>query len=99
DFIWILQNSKAAKVIGDVRGKRLLEVNPGVVRSGGFDRMVRVAETGVPEQAEINFPYEQLNHWFYQSVVKLDDGVAITAVDITEKKNKDLEFVKLKEEL
>jgi PAS domain S-box-containing protein len=99
DFIWILQNHVSIKASGDVVGKQLLEVNPGAVKSGTFDRMVRVTESGIPEQAEINYSYEQFNDWFYQSVVKLDDGVAITAINITEKKYKDLEFVKLKEEL
>jgi PAS domain S-box-containing protein len=99
DFIWILQNHISIKASGDVVGKKLLEVNPGAVESGAFDRMVRVTETGLPEQAEFNYAYEQFNNWFYHSIVKLDDGVALTAIDITEQKQKELELIRLREDL
>jgi PAS domain S-box-containing protein len=99
DFIWVLQNPISIKASGEVVGKSLLDVNPGAVESGAFDRMVRVTETGVPEQAEFNYAYEQFNNWFYHSIVKLDDGVALTAVDITEQKQKEFELIKLREDL
>ncbi len=99
DFKWILQNHSSKKTFGDVIGKQLLEENPGAVESGVFDRLVRVTETGVSEQAEFNYQYEKFNNWFYQSVVKLNDGVTITSFDITEQKTRELELLGLKEEL
>ncbi len=99
DFICILQNKASIEALGEVKGKHILKTNPGVKESGIFDRIVRVTETGVPEQAELNYQYEQFNNWFFQSVTKLGDGVATTVADITEKKKRELELLQLKEDL
>jgi PAS domain S-box-containing protein len=99
DYKWILQNHISIKTSGDVKGKLLLSENPGVLKSGTFDRFVRVTETGIPEQAELDYNYERFNNWFFQSVVKLGDGVAITSTDITEHKKKEQELLRLKDEL
>src|SRR6187551_1918229 len=46
DFIWILNNRRLIEKQGDRVGKRLLQLNPGVVASGIFDHFVQVTETG-----------------------------------------------------
>ncbi len=97
DFIWVLQNHISINASGNLEGKLLLSENPGVIKSGTFDRFVKVTETGIPEQAELN--YEQFNNCFFQSVVKLGDGVAVTATDITEQKKKEQEILQLKEDI
>ncbi len=99
DFKWLLQNHLSIKVLGDVTGKSLLKNNPGVAKTGIFDRLVRVTNTGVPEQTEIEYTHEKFNNFFFQSVVKLNDGVATTVTDITEQKNKEQELLHLKEDI
>jgi PAS domain-containing protein len=84
DFIWIANNKHAVELNGDVVGKSLIEQNPGVIRSGIFDRMVQVTETGLPQRYEQNYSFEQFkSQWFYQSIVKYEDGVLSTTRDIT----------------
>jgi len=86
DFIWILNNEASVRVYGDVIGKRLLLLQPGVVEEGIIDAFKQVVESGVPQQYEKHYVHEQFNGWFYQSVVKLNDGVATTTADITARK-------------
>ncbi len=93
DFRWILNNHAAEKVFGNVIGKNLLPLNPGVVEAGIFDTFKQVVETGVTDFSERHYVHEQFNGWFYQSVVKLGDGVVTTTVDITERKKAELEII------
>jgi PAS domain S-box-containing protein len=84
DFKWVLNNHTSESRYGEVRGESLLQRNQGVVQEGIFDAFKRVAETGIPEQAERHYVHEQFDGWFYQSVVKLGDGVATTTKEITD---------------
>ncbi|MBH8568070.1 PAS domain-containing protein [Microvirga sp. STS02] len=86
DFTWVLNNTAAERWYGDVIGQRLCELNPGVVAEGIFDTFRRVLETGVPDQSERHYQHEQFDGWFYQSVVKLGDGVTTTTRDISVRK-------------
>ncbi|KAB7727317.1 PAS domain S-box protein [Rudanella paleaurantiibacter] len=86
DFVWVMNNSKAQVQNGDVLGKSLLTVNPGVRESGIFDRMVEVVQTGHPFEQELHYTHEQFDGWFYQALVKTDGGVAMTTRDITRTK-------------
>jgi PAS domain S-box-containing protein len=86
DFSWRLNNRAAERHYGDVIGQRLLTANPGVVETGIFDTFKQVVETGVPDQSERHYVHEQFAGWFYQSVVRLGDGVATTTADITPRK-------------
>ena len=94
DFRWLLNNHAAEKYYGNVIGKRLLKQNPGVVQEGIFDTFKQVVETGIPAQNERYYVHEQFNGWYFQSVVKLDDGVATTTINITEKKKAEQEVKK-----
>lgn len=99
DFRWVLNNHTSQSKYGEVRGESLLQRNPGVIQEGIFDAFCRVTETGVPEQAEHHYTHEQFDGWFYQTVVKLGDGVATTTRDITEWKATQAENLRLREEV
>lgn len=100
DFEWIANNRQAIEQNGDVVGKTILEVNPGVVPTGIFDHMVRVTLSGLPWEHEKYYSHEQFSDkWFYQAIVKHDDGVLMTTRDITNQKLSELEILRLKEEL
>lgn len=86
DFVWVVNNHTSEKRYGDVIGKRLLALNPGVVEEGIFETFKNVVETGIPDQSERHYVHEQFNGWFHQSTVKLNDGVATTTTDITSRK-------------
>ena len=99
DFRWVLNNHTSERKYGEVRGESLLQRNPGVIEEGIFDTFCRVTETGLPEQAERHYVHEQFDGWFFQTVVKLGDGVATTTRDITEWKESQAEVVRLREEV
>jgi PAS domain S-box-containing protein len=86
DFIWILNNASSELIYGDVIGKSLLENNPGVKDEGIFKKFIEVIESGIPQQYERHYVHEQFDGWFYQSVVKMGDGVATNTANITERK-------------
>ena len=97
DFRWVLNNHTSEHLYGDVSGQSLLQRNPGVVEEGIFDAFRRVTETGEPEHAERHYVHEQFKGWFYQSVVKLGDGVATTTKDITAWKQAQEELLRLRD--
>jgi len=97
DFTWVLNNAAAEQVYGDVIGQRLCEHNPGVIEEGIFDTFRQVVETGVPAQDERHYVHEQFDGWFYQSVVKLGDGVATTTRNISQRKKAEAELRQTKE--
>ena len=99
DFRWILNNHASESLYGEVRGQSLLQRNPGVVQEGIFDAFKSVTETGVPVSAERHYVHEQFDGWFFQSAVKLDDGVATTTKDITDWKFAQMEVLRLQEEV
>jgi PAS domain S-box-containing protein len=92
DFVWLLNNEASARIYGDVIGKSLLALQPGVVDEGIFDAFRNVVETGVPQQYEKHYVHEQFDGWFQQSVVKLNDGVATTTTNITSRKQAEQEL-------
>lgn len=95
DFTWIANNQSAYLQNGDVIGKSLLQQNPGVIRAGIFDRMVQVVETGVAQRYEQSYSFEQFRlQWFYQSIVKYEDGIISTTRDITAHKMAEQQIIK-----
>lgn len=99
DFKWVLNNEASARIYGDVIGKSLLQLQPGVVDEGIFDAFKGVVETGLPQHYEKHYVHEQFDGWFYQSVVKLGDGVATTTSNITERKKAEEQLQTAKERL
>lgn len=95
DFVWenlntaaeLLHNRSAAELIGH----RMLEITPHTKASGLFDQYVRVVETGNPYHVE----QEELGHgirgWFAITAVRREDGLTLTALDISERKRAELQ--------
>ncbi len=90
DFTWEYLNPISEKSLGgkieDFRGKRVVENYPTTITSGLFDTYVQVIETGLAHQMETHYEGEGFNNWFRNVVVKMGDGVAVTAIDITSTK-------------
>jgi diguanylate cyclase (GGDEF)-like protein/PAS domain S-box-containing protein len=97
DFRILFVNEKAARLVGFSReemiGGLLCELMPANRPQGFFDGYRRVVETGEPWVLEFpvtGFP-EVRAEWLKIQVVKLDDGVAVTCSDVTERKHLELE--------
>jgi PAS domain S-box-containing protein len=97
DFRYKLLNEEAKKWMGDAVGESLLQRQPGVVKEGIFDAFRQVVETGIPQQYEKHYAHEQFSGWFYQSVVKLADGVTTTTTNITKRKEAEAQLLQLKD--
>lgn len=95
DFTWFANNQNAIAQNGNVIGKSLLQQNPGTIRAGIFDRMVQVTETGVTQRYEQSYSFEQFRtQWFYQSLVRFDDGVIMSTRDVTAHKMAEQQIIK-----
>jgi len=91
DFRCMFINERGGQLIsrapGEFVGKLLCEELPFTRGPKHFDRFKNVIETGKPAYDELHLQ-EILNHpwWIARQIVKLGDGIAITARDISEQK-------------
>ena len=92
DFIWVLNNRKTIELQGDRVGKSLIQLNPGIIEAGLFDKFVQVTETAVSHTLEFYYDHEGFHDWFHQTIVKLNDGFILTGEIITERKKNEQEI-------
>lgn len=91
DFEFTYLNRNGEKLIGlpreEIIGQHLCALIP-VNRTGGFfDEYKHVVMTGEPVVQEFPMQLEDdIPRWIRHAVVRLEDGIAITASDITERK-------------
>ncbi len=88
DFRIVMGNRELARETGrtDLVGKLYSQEYPGVRRTRIYELMLGVLETGEPAGLEYYYPHEGFNKWYASQFVKLDDGVVVTNLDITERK-------------
>jgi len=90
DFECALVNPQAEKLIGntaeDMVGVRLRKAMPKQEEKGLFEAYRKVVETGEPAEMEIRYDTDTLDAWFHVMAVKVENGVAVTYRDITERK-------------
>jgi diguanylate cyclase (GGDEF)-like protein/PAS domain S-box-containing protein len=97
DFRFLFVNENAARMVSLTReqmiGGQLCELMPQNRTQSFFDTYRRVAETGRPHLEELPVSsFEGISaEWIKIQVVKLDDGVAVTASDISERKRLEAE--------
>lgn len=91
DFEFTYLNTNGEKLLGlrreEILGQYLCALNPANRSGGFFDKYKQVVLTGQPVIQE--FPKEledDSTRWIRHEVVRLEDGIAITASDITERK-------------
>jgi PAS domain S-box-containing protein len=102
DFQWDYANPKAAEFLGysihELVGHRLSDRLPGnQTNSDLFNRYVQVVETGIPHDVELEYKADGIRGWFRNMAVKLEDGVAISFSNITERKVQEQERLHLLE--
>jgi signal transduction histidine kinase len=78
----------------DLVGKLYSVEYPGIKKSGLFDLMLKVMDTGESGQTEYYYPYEGFNKWFSCMFVKVEDGLVATNLDITLRKQAEEEKFK-----
>ena len=90
DFECVLVNPQAEKLIGstaeEIVGMRLRKHMPRQEEKGLFTAFREVVETGEPSEMEIRYDTDRLDAWFQVMAVKVENGVAVTYRDITDRK-------------
>ena len=90
DFEWLLVNPQAERLMGvasdDLVGARLLKAMPENRAAGLFDAYVDVVRTGQPLDREVRYRHQHIDAWFQVVAVKIDDGLAVSFNDVTERK-------------
>ena len=79
-------------------GRTLLQLVPGTLASGFFDKLCRVIESGEPLMGEAAVRDPRIRaSWLRYQVVRLGDGVAMTLADISEVKTSEQRYKELGE--
>ncbi|MFB6249262.1 MAG: ATP-binding protein [Salinibacter sp.] len=90
DFECELVNPQAEKLLGttaeDLVGRRVGRIMPEQEEMGLIDAYREVVETGEPFDTEIRYDTGEEETWFQVMAVSVDDGVAVTFRDISERK-------------
>ncbi len=90
DFECVLVNPQAEKLIGrtadDLVGRCLMDVMPEQEEMGLVDAYRSVVETGEPYETELHYQAQGVDAWFHVMAVSVDDGVAVTFRDVSERK-------------
>ncbi len=90
DFRYVAQNeanrkSRIARHQPEIGIGDLLSTHyPSLIGTALFDRMTQVVDTGKPQRFEQYYDGDGLTGWFDMSIVKRDDGIVVTLMDITE---------------
>ncbi|WP_445176832.1 PAS domain S-box protein [Microcoleus sp.] len=95
DFQWLLINPAAEKFYGlllnEIVGKNLLAELSQVRNNGLFDLYVSVVETGETVDREFSYEHERDTIvWLHIVAVKLNDGLAVTFRNITDRKRAEI---------
>ncbi|HEV7814840.1 MAG TPA: diguanylate cyclase [Janthinobacterium sp.] len=96
DFVCVDLNQRAADMIGkpreDILGQKICELLPVFRQACFFGKYARVLESGQTEEDEFEpqLPGGE-KIWLQHQVVAIDDGVAVTSRDITQRKRDELE--------
>ncbi|MGE3724522.1 MAG: diguanylate cyclase [Candidatus Sericytochromatia bacterium] len=100
DFRWLELNPAAAEMVGKKReellGEHLLVQFPFLQSEGIFAEYVQVVETGQSLNKE--YYLAQFESWIQMFAVKLDDGLAVTFRNTTERKNLELTLARQAEQ-
>ena len=75
----------------DLVGRDVLALHPGIRETGLFELYAGVVETGEPRESEVHYGHEGLDLWLRITAVKLGDGLAIGAGDISRRKRAEQE--------
>ncbi|MGE0599783.1 MAG: PAS domain S-box protein [Dehalococcoidia bacterium] len=97
DFRMVDMNSAGERLVGMPRaralGQPVREAFPVAWETGAFAGFVDVVETGAPIDQEVSFQAADGRVlWLHRSIVKLNDGVAVTSRDISAQKVHQMEL-------
>jgi diguanylate cyclase (GGDEF)-like protein len=100
DFRFTFVNAHGARLISSspkgLQGRLLCQLLPYTLSKGFFEQYKQVVATGEPLEHEFSVREPIVKaEWLHHQVVRLDDGIAITTVDITARKQNELKLASL----
>jgi PAS domain-containing protein len=100
DFKYLMTNTLARQTEGgDPSGELYLQRHPDMAGTEHLRNLMMVVETGQPAEWEIYYGSRGYDNYYRVKAVKIGDGVAVTADDITEQKKAEQEILRIKDEL
>jgi signal transduction histidine kinase/PAS domain-containing protein len=99
DFTIMLVSKELEKETGrtDLAGKRYSIEYPGIRKTGLWEMMIKVMDTGTSEHMEYFYPYEGFNKWYSCTFVKMDDGIVASNYDISPIRNAEAKIREMEE--
>ena len=84
DFVWTYANPSAQRLMRskNLVGKRLSQTPLGET----IENYLQVVETGQSYEGEVAYKRAKISGWWFQSLVKLPNGIGVTLRDITERR-------------
>ena len=96
DEMFAFNNMKQEEIIG----KTCKDIFPSIFSNGVFERLVKCVTTGEPDKYEVKSVKNIEPIWFEASIIRLNNnGVTVTATNITEEKKADLKLENLNKQL
>ncbi|GAB3790311.1 hypothetical protein GCM10028818_60250 [Spirosoma horti] len=90
DFVCAVTNPAHAALTGhrlaDMVGQTLNALFPATLQTSLFDRLVRVAQSGIPQQYQEQAVFAGMSMWGRFSLVRVGENVLYTVMDITDLK-------------
>jgi PAS domain S-box-containing protein len=95
DFRVEYVNPATCRMVGrsteELLGSRVLEEHPGLLETGLFELFAEVVRTGESRESEVHYGHEGLDLWLRITAVRLGDGIAVGAADISRRKRAEQE--------
>ncbi|MBD2704214.1 PAS domain S-box protein [Spirosoma sp. BT702] len=85
--------------LDELIGQHLDKIYPDYQKTDLFGELVKTLETGTLFRTELAYSQNNIDKWFDVSAVKQDDGLIILQLDITDRKNANLQIQHQSEEL
>ncbi|WP_052731318.1 PAS domain S-box protein [Spirosoma radiotolerans] len=87
DFTYLLTNPANAAITGrsiaQMAAQTLRTLFPQTTREGLFERLVKVAQTGISQQYQALAQHDGLSHWGQFTLSKVGENVLFTVMDIS----------------
>lgn len=105
ELIFRMANARSLDIgkrpVAELLGRGMLDLYPHTRTTGLFEAYVRTLETGEPFETEVEYvaPAEGISAWSYISAVRQGEGLVVTTLDITARKQAEMRLQATNESL
>ncbi len=101
DFEVLFANKMTEMITGikKITGQQISQIKPELLKTELFLNCCHVVDTGKEREDEYYFERDGIEIWIRTISVKMSDGVVVNTEDITTRKQTEIEFLKMRDEL